>query len=213
MKFCFASALIAMIASLGIAHAQTWTTPDGFLSVTPPDPETFVAIPSPPEPFLGLWISKDETTKLGVMKTQIPTNIKLNQSLVEEGLAEEIDGEATRLPTKMVAGYEVWQMKANAKSAELIQAIVRHDGTIYKIMAATVGANPDKQTIDQFIGSLEFSRPARMTTPGISTSPGKSNTDVDGGLDPNELSKSIGGFAALLGIGLLIYFVTRGKNK
>lgn len=104
-------------------------------------------------------------------------------------------------------------MKANAKSAELFQAIVRHDGTIYKIMAATVGPNPDKQTIDQFIGSLEFSRPARMTTPGISTSPGKSNTDVDGGLDPNELSKSIGGFAALLGIGLLIYFVTRGKNK
>jgi hypothetical protein len=34
-----------------------------------------------------------------------------------------------------------------------------------------------------------------------------------GGSDLHDISKSIGGFAALLGIGLLIYFATRGKSK
>lgn len=147
------------------------------------------------------------------MKTEIPIHIKIKQSSAEEGLAEEIGGKVTRLPTKQVAGYEVWQMKAKGASAEITQAIVRHDGTIYKIMAATVGQNPDEQTIDQFIGSLVISQPARTVPPGTATSPGESNADLDGGLDSHNLSKSIGGFAALLGIGLLIYFVTRGKNK
>ncbi len=213
MKSSLAFAVVAMIASSGIAHAQTWTTPDGFLSVTPPNSETFIAAPSPPEPFVGLWVSGDESTRLGVMKTQIPTNIKLNQSSVEEGLAEEIGGEVTRLPTKQIAGHEVLHMKAKGPSAEITQAIVYHDGMLYKLMAATVGQDPDEQTIDQFIGSLSISQPARTVASNTARNPDEPNKSLDGGIDSHNLSKSIGGSAALLGIGLLIYFVTRGKNK
>lgn len=213
MKPSLALAVVAIVASSGIAHVQTWTTPDGFLSVTQPNSETFTAVPSPPEPFVGLWVSNDESTSLGVMKTQIPTNIKLVQSSVEEGLAEEIGGEVTRLPTKKVAGYEVWRMKAKGTSAEITQAMVRHDGTLYKLMAITVGQNPDEQTNNQFIDSLLLSQSARTVASDTNRNPGEPNDNLGGGIDLHNLSKSIGGFAAILGIGLLIYFATRGKNK
>ena len=73
-----------------VANAETWTSPDGFLSVTPPDATQFQTMPTPPPPFVGLWLSNDESIKFGVMKTEIPPSIKLIQSSAEEGLAEEL---------------------------------------------------------------------------------------------------------------------------
>ncbi|MDB4671898.1 hypothetical protein OAF34_07150, partial [Pirellulaceae bacterium] len=157
----FAVALLAIVASPDVAHSQTWTTPDGLLTVTQPNAEIFTAVDSPPEPIVGLWVSHDDSTKLGVVKNQIPTNTKLIQSSVEKGLAEEIGGEVTRLPTKQVAGYEVWHMKATGTSAKITQAILRIDDTVYKLMAVTVGQNPDEQTINHFIDSLLISQSAK----------------------------------------------------
>lgn len=221
MKTSLALAFVAIFALSGMAHAQTWTTPDGFLSVTEPDSETFVAIPSPPEPFLGLWISRDETTRLAVMTMEIPANIELNQSSAEEGLAEEMGGKVTRLPTKQLSGYEVWQMKGAGMSAEITQALLRHDGTIYKIMAVTIGQAPDEQAINQFIDSLviheaaKTAEPVAETTgaPVTETTTDQPKKNLGSRFDSHELSKKIGGFAAMLVIGLLIYFFTRGKNK
>ncbi|MDG2015193.1 MAG: hypothetical protein P8J33_16930 [Pirellulaceae bacterium] len=205
--------VVVTIASSGFTHAQTWTTPDGILSVTRPDSEIFTVVPSPPEPFVGLWISNDEATKLGVMTTQIPTNIKLNQSSVEEGLAEEIGGEVIRLPTKQIAGYEVWRMQATGASIEITQAIIRHDSTLFKLMAVTVGQNPDEQSINNFMDSISIFQSAKKAAPGTSTKPRKPNNSNDDGIDSHNLSKSIGGFAGLLGIGILIYIAVRGKNR
>ncbi len=209
----FAVALLAIVVSPDVAHSQTWTTPDGLLTVTQPNAEIFTAVDSPPEPIVGLWVSNDESTKLGVVKNQIPTNTKLIQSSVEKGLAEEIGGEVTRLPTKQVAGYEVWHMKATGTSAKITQAILRIDDTVYKLMAVTVGQNPDEQTINHFIDSLLISQSAKTVAPESNINPSEPNNNLDGGIDLHGFSKSIGGFAALLGIGLLIYFATRGKNK
>lgn len=222
MKACLALAVVAIFTFSGLAHAQTWTTSDGFLSVTEPNSETFVAVPDPPEPFIALWISRDESTRLCVTKTEIPANIELVQSSVEEGLAEEIGGEATRLPTRQVAGYEVWNMKVKGNGAEITQAVLRHDGTVYKIMAASVGPNPDEPTIEQFIDSLVINDAAKTPEPMAATTPGAPNPlttentpkkNLGSGIDLHNLSKKIGGFAVLLVIGLLIYLVTRGKNK
>ncbi len=213
MKIYLALAVVAMVALPGIAYAQTWTTPDGFLSVAAPDSESFIAVPNPPEPFVGLWVSGDESTRLAVIKTPVPEDIRLAQSSVEEGLAEEIGGEVTRLPTKQIAGYDVWLMKGKGPSIEITQGVIRHGGTIYKLMAATLGQEPDEAMIDQFINSLAITRPASLVDPGVTTSPGKRNGNLLSRIDLHELSKKIGGFAALLGIGLIIYFVTRGKNK
>ncbi len=188
-----------------IANAQTWTSPDGFLSVTPPDATQFQAIPTPPLPFVGLWVSNDESMKFGVMKTEIPPNIKLIQSSAEEGLAEEIGGQVTRLPTKRVTGHEVWNMTAKGPSAEITQAMVRHDGALYKLMAVTIGGNPDAASINRFIDSLSIVQPATQPQ-------SRPVQDIGRGVDLHNLSKTIGGLGALLAIGLLVYLVTRGKK-
>ena len=123
-----------------LANAQTWTSPDGFLSITPPDTTTFQAMPTPPPPFVGLWVSNDESMRnFGVMKMQISPTIKLIQSSVEQGLAEEIGGTVTRLPTRELSGHELWNMTAKGPSGAITQALIRRDGELYKVMAATVG--------------------------------------------------------------------------
>ena len=213
MRLCFLIAFATTFCPLSIANAQTWTSPDGFLSVAKPNSETFNAVPSPPSPFIGLWVSNDDSTRLGVMKTPIPPNIKLIQTSAEEGLAEQIGGEVTRLSTAQVAGYDVWRMKAKGISAEITQAMVRHDTTLYKLMAVTVGQNPDEQAINEFIDSLSILQSAKTVTTETSPTTSEPNKDLGGGIDFHNLSKSIGGFAALLGIGLLIYFAVRGKNN
>jgi hypothetical protein len=204
-----ASALVLALPAL--VNAQSWTSPDGFLSIMPPNANTFQAIPTPPPPFVGLWISNDESMKFGVMKTQIPPTIKLNQSSVEEGLAEEIGGKVSRLPTREVSGHEVWNMTAKGPSGEITQALIRHGGVLYKVMAATVGSTDDNESVNRFVGSLSI---AEQSNAQPSRQPAAQPVqDLGGGVDLHNLSKTIGGAGALLGIGLMIYFVIRGKKN
>jgi hypothetical protein len=155
----------------------------------------------------------DETMKFGVMKTQIPPNIKLIQSSAEEGLAKEINGEVIRLPTKQVSGHEVWNMTAKGASVEITQAMIRHDGALYKLMAVTLGGNPDAIAVNRFIDSLAIVTPALNTAESSTQSGTQSIQDLGGGIDLHNLSKSVGGVGALLGIGIVVYFLTRGKKK
>ena len=202
---------VLVLAFPALVNAQTWTSPDGFLSITPPDARTFQAMPTPPPPFVGLWVSNDESMKFGVIKTQIPPTIKLIQSSVEQGLAEEIDGKVSRLPTKEVSGHEVWNMTAKGPSVEITQAIVRHNGALYKVMAATVGSTADNESVNRFIGSLSIAEQANAQPSNQSAA--QPVQDLGGGVDLHNLSKTIGGAGALLGIGLLVYFVIRGKKS
>lgn len=202
---------VLVLAVPALVNAQTWTSPDGFLSITPPDANTFQAMPTPPPPFVGLWISDDESMKFGVIKTQIPPTIKLIQSSVERGLAEEIDGKVSRLPTRVVSGHEVWTMTAKAPSMEITQAMVRHDGELYKVMAAIVGSTADNESVNRFIGSLSIAEQSNAQTSKQSAA--QPVQDLGGGVDLHNLSKTIGGAGALLGIGLLVYFVIRGKKS
>jgi len=204
---------VFMLALPAIAISQAWTSPDGFLSITPPDATAFQRMPTPPPPFVGLWVSNDETMKFGVMKTQIPPNIKLIQSSAEEGLAKEINGEVSRLPTKQVSGHEIWNMTAKGASAEITQAMIRHDGALYKLMAVTIGDKPDAVAVNRFIDSLSIAQPAPTTAESPTQSSAQPIQDLGGGIDVHNLSKSIGGAGALLGIGLLVYFLTRGKKN
>jgi len=142
------------------------------------------------------------------MKTQIPPNIKLIQSSAEEGLAEEIGGEVTRLPTKQVSGYEVWNMTAKGESVEITQAMIRHNGALYKLMAVTVGGSPDAAAINDFINSLSIVRTAPANTEPPKQADTQPVQNLSGGVDLHNL-----GAGALHGIGLLVYFLTRGKKK
>ena len=204
---------VSMLALPAIAYSQTWTSPDGFLSITPPDATVFQPFPSPPSPFVGLWVSNDETMKFGVMKTEIPPNIKLIQSSAEEGLAKEINAEVRRLPTKQVSGHEIWNMTAKGASVEITQAMIRHDGALYKLMAVTMGDKPDAVAVNRFIDSLSIAQQTPTTAESSAQSGEQPVQDLGGGVETHNLSKSIGGIGALLGIGLLVYFLTRGKKN
>jgi hypothetical protein len=194
-----------------LSHAQTWTTPDGFLSITPPDATLFQAIPAPPASFIGLWVSNDESMRFGVMKMQIPPTIKLTQSAAEEGLAEAIGGEVKRLPSRKVSGHEVWIMTAKGPSVAITQALVGHDGTFYKVMAATVGGAVDNESVNRFISSLAIAE--QLDAEPSKQSAAQPVQDIGGGVDLHNLSKTVGGAAALFGIGLLIYLIIRSKSS
>jgi len=210
MNFRVLSISLFILAFSAVANAQTWTSPDGFLSVTPPDATQFQAIP-PEEPFVASWVSNDDSMKLGVLQVEIPPGVNLNQSAVEEGFAKEVGGPATRLPTKRVSGHEVWHMTAKGPAAEVTQSLIHHDDTLSKLIAVTFGDNPDAESINRFFDSLSIAQPA---SPPLSGQPHRNPAKENGGgLDLHSLSKSIGGFGALLGIGLLVYLVTRGKKN
>ncbi len=202
--------LVFMLALTALANAQTWTSPDGFLSITPPDVNHFELIPTPPYPFIAIWISNDETTRLGVMKVQIPPDLKLLQSSAEEGLGEEIGGKVTRLPTKILSGHEVWSMTARGESTEFSQAMIRHHDALYKLIAVTTGDHPDSATVNHFFDSLTILQPPTKTeeSPDAQSAPDSGN-----GLDLHTLSKKVGGFGGLLGIGLLVYFLLRSRTN
>lgn len=195
-----------------LADAQTWTSPDGFLTVTPPDDKKFRALPMPPPPLIGLWISEDESMRFGVVKMQIPPDVKLIQSSVEEGLAEEIGGEIERLPTVIVSGHEVWKMTATAESAEITQATVRHKDAFYKVMAATVGSEPDSAAVTRFVDSLSIRQPSQDGTSEANQSKAEPGPDA-ARIDLHNVSKAIGGAGALLGIAVAIYLVARSRSQ
>lgn len=212
MSISFAIA-VPLVVSAQVMRLPTWTSPDGFLSVEIPDETRFQALPTPPPPFLVIWISNDESTKLGVMKTQIPPDRKFIQSSVENGFAKEMGGKVTRLPTKMVSGHEVWSMAGQTPSGEITQAIVRHNDAAYKLMGMTISGNPDTAAIDRFMNSLSITQPppanAQPSTQ-LGSVPEKGPGD---GLDFTDSSEKIGGASALLLIILIIYAISRGKAK
>ena len=185
------------------AVAQTWTTPDGFLSVTSPEEDGCFMANTPPEPFLVLWGSPDEITILGVMQMQIPPKIMLKQSSVEKGLAEEMQGEVTRLPDRRISGYEVWLMKCSSPVGEVTQAIVRKDGTLYKLIALTSADQPETEIVNNFIDSLTISDPgADNAIRELGDDNVQADDRVRTTIDIHDLSAKIGGFGVLLLIGI-----------
>ncbi len=186
--------------------AETWTSPDGLVTVTAPDAAQFVTIPELPPGFVALWISHDESMKFAILRIEVPPDTpRLIQASVEEGLAEEAGGKVVRLPTRTVSGHEVWNMKAAGPAGEITQAFARHGDVIYKLMAVTPSGDATP-TVQQFMDSLAFTQP---DVPVPNPSPRQDRQP-----DPvNDLSRKIGGMGGMLAIALIIYFAMKGKKK
>jgi hypothetical protein len=90
---------VFILALPTVANSQKWTSPDGFLSIMPPDANVFQPMPTPPPPFVGLWVSNDETMKFGVMKTQIPPSNLTEKNLI---VAVQINSISTLESTKKI---------------------------------------------------------------------------------------------------------------
>ena len=206
--------LLILAAGAGKASGADWASPDGAIVVATPDPAKFRFVDNPPEPFLALWISNDETLRLGVMKATMPANVKtLIRSSGEQGLAEEIHGTITGSSTMVKNGHEIWLMAAKGSiqgiNAQVSQALVQCNGSVYKVMAATIGNGPsDDPTINAFVNSIQVKLP-NSNPPAAQ--PVNSEPNPGGGTDPHNLSKRFGGIGALVLIGLLVWRVVRKK--
>lgn len=198
------------------AFGDERTSPDGVIVVTAPDSAHFEHINDPPAPFIALWLSKDETLRLGVTKMAIPSNVRLIRSSTEDGFAEEIDGTVTASSSVVKNGHEIWIMTARGSAQgtplQSTQAIAQFNGSLYKVMAAAVGDGPtDATTIDAFVNSIRIIPPPM--TSGSAPMP-RSDQGFGDGIDLHNLSKRIGGASALLLIVLVIWLVMRrGKPQ
>jgi hypothetical protein len=203
------------------AAAQTWTSPDDRLSVEVPDPARYTALPKPPPPLEAVWVSADDTTRLAITRNVLPAHVRLNQASVEKGLAEEVGGQVTRLPTRQVAGHEVWLMKAEAGDSEITQALVKIDSTVYKLMAFTSAPAANDAAIQQFLSSLAIGPvpplappPSPAATPELAA-PSTSSDAVPapaGESGPN-LARWIGRGVGVLLVGLVVYFLAVRFSK
>lgn len=128
------------------------------------------------------------------------------QSSAEEGLAEEVGGPVTRLPTREVGGLEVWSTTAKTTDSELTQAMLRNEGKLYKLMAIKNGAEPNTEAINAFMESVQLAKSPRTAAEGTN---GTSPSSQEGGIDLHNLSKRTGRVAFLAIIALLIYRATK----
>jgi hypothetical protein len=184
------AALIMMGSSC--AWAETWTSPDGILSVESPDAARFHSLATPPVPFLIIWKSDDEETMMGIVQADLPGGMQLVQDAMEDGYSKEVGAPVRRLPTKQVSGQEVWTMTANAPVGDVTQSVVRHNDVVYKLMVVTQPDSSDFGNINRFLNSLTIT-PAPSEASPATTNPGE---DVD-------VNKLLG----QVGIGLVIYQV------
>lgn len=198
-------------ASLG---ASEWTTSDGQASVRIPDETRFVQIEAPP-PLAALWISRDESIKLGIAEIPMPDGMTLRQSSVEEGLAEEMGGRIVDSSVTRQGEHAVFMMTAHSDSngvdLYITQGVVAANGRAYKVMAVGIDSDPRTDAdAAKFIASFELANAAPATGSNRAVEPIASIAE-DSQLSHFDLwSRRIGGISALVLIVGVIVLVLRG---
>jgi len=205
--------LIARTLLAASPSAAVWTSPDGSLSVTEPDPTKFSEVEAPPSPLIASWVSQDAATQLSVMQLKVPPQVQLVQSSVEEGMAEEIGSPVKRLPTVRVSGREVWKMVAAVPPVEVTQAVVRDGDTLFKVMAATTEVDRDSASISAFIDSIALSPKKSPRKEVLNATVTLPEGEAPAGIDSHNLSKMLGGAGVLFLIVALAYKTLQRKNK
>jgi hypothetical protein len=107
IAWCVATAMVATAAG------EDWTSPDGAISVSPPDAARFVRLDDPPSPFLALWVSQDESLRLGVMKMGAPPQGKLNRAALKRAWRRSHGG--SHRHQRSTEGHELWLMTAQGR--------------------------------------------------------------------------------------------------
>jgi hypothetical protein len=202
--------LILWLSIQNVAAAETWRTPDGALSVIVPDVIQFKKLPSPPAPLLVVWATEDDSIRLTAMTIPVPTNARLIQSHVEDGLSKEVGTTVRRLPTRTIADHEIWDMWCKLPSGGFVrQAVIPGEATAYKLMALASEDNTDNQElIDAFINSVTLNPAAFPVRSGPPRDPIED-------IGVNEVSGKIGAYGVFLLIGIFIYkkFVAKSPNQ
>lgn len=129
--------------ALGVARARgdDWTSSDGVIKVTIPN-SGFTRVENPPTNYLALWISHDETIRLGVAQIPYPRGAQLLRTNLEKGIAGA-GAEITASSTSTKDGHEVWG-NSTASSIEGVKnigqtSIVRVNDSIFALFSRRGG--------------------------------------------------------------------------
>ncbi|GAA4435859.1 hypothetical protein [Bremerella cremea] len=200
-------ALTLTMLSATYGKAEQWKSSDGVIVCEIPDSERFVEI-QPDPPAKVFWLSPDETLKLGIIESPAPIERKIIQSALEQGLAEDLDGEILDSTVVEKNGHQVFLISAAGGAlgddAILSQAIVKVGGKFYKLMVFGIGKDPRQNSDAQaFLNSLEIIPPYVEPTGSTET--------VTPSL--NDLSGKIGAYSLIaLVVGIIILY-SRKKSK
>lgn len=205
------------------AFAEQWTSPDGVVAVTVPNAAGFLPMDDPPDPFLVLWVSTDDSVYLGVIKAEVPPGTTLDRSSAEKAVAEETKGSIIASSTVTKSGQEFWVITAESSghgaTLQITQAIAQIGTNAYKAYVGLVGVEPsDRPEADAFLNSFGL----KQTGPGAETEP-PPLAELDSAPVPQaepesnakagtfSLSEWIGSMGVLLAVGLVLWwFADRG---
>ncbi len=197
--------VIIFLALHSVATAETWTSPDGFLSVEVPDATRFEQQPKPREPALVQWMSLDKTAHLAVVAVPFPPHSLIRQSDVEAGFAHGMKATSvvTRLPTTTVSGHEVWGMSAKFAGGIGQQALIVHRGTAYSLVGSATADDPEATGFNTLLASLALHEP-----------PSPFGNGRGAPTDPNAVNKLAYGIGAVFGVCLVLvwFFIHRSRS-
>jgi hypothetical protein len=193
--------------------AGVWKTADGNISVVTPDASRFVQVDSTP-PLSVIWVSKDETIKLGVAEIPFRRGMDLVRSAVERGFAKETGGKIVASSAKQQAGHDVYVMtvhwKMHGNDFFTTQVVVAVGDKVYKVMATGIGkdtrVDPDAAA---FVASLEILTPKQVVNSDPPEPERSSQPELNDSRESlvDRLSQRIGGVSALVLIASVIVIV------
>ena len=184
--------------------AAEWQTTDGNISVVVPDESRFVQVDAVP-PLSVIWVSTDETIKLGVAEVPFRPDMKLVQSSVEKGLAEEMGGKIVDSLTERQAGHEIFVMTGHGEvlgtEVYITQAVVAVGDKVYKVMATGLGRDTRVDSYaTKFMSSFKIlttKQDVAFDPPRTVPSSQPNQSDTDKSL-VDLLSEKIGGISVLI---------------
>jgi hypothetical protein len=186
--------------------AEEWTSPDGVVKVTVPE-TGFVRVENPPASFLVLWVSADETMRLGVAQMPYPQGQRLDRTNFEKGIAGA-GAEISASSTSTQNGHEVWVLSTTSSPGGVknngIQSIIRVNDSIYQVVAITAAdASVDPAVVQQYLQSLQVSGPVHSGGVGGTASSGVSLKKLTSDEAIERLFEKLGRIVGLIVIVLL----------
>ncbi|MCA9020325.1 MAG: hypothetical protein KDA74_09305 [Planctomycetaceae bacterium] len=203
MQSMFNSFILVCILTQSVS-AEEWKSADGVISVTVPDQSRFVQTESQP-PASIIWASTDETLSLMVAEVQIPPNIPLRQSSLEEGITEELGGQILDSTSELHKGHELFTITNSSQIFEpeliMTQKIIAINNKAYKLMAMGFGKDvrTDPEAV-KFLSSLKL----HITEQKKTESPPNRGSGLRAAREETEItpadliSQKLWGFAFLL---------------
>lgn len=100
-------------------EAQEWMSPDREITVTVPTGYMEGVVPNQQEGVKStVWLSSDETIRLGVINMANPNQTPLSKKGLELGIAQEMNGKIVDSNIEEINGFDVYRITAEGRMGE-----------------------------------------------------------------------------------------------